>query len=97
MSVAARETPSRRLAIERCACPLDVASVLWLSNSAMLPSGVPDCRNRLAKVWLLGGCSIVGNTSEEHRSATDLLRVCETGLRHEAEKSVLGIVFQAVS
>ncbi len=51
----------------------------------------------LAKVWQLSGCSIVGNMSEEHRPATDFLRVCKTGLRHEAENSALGIAFQAVT
>jgi|GraSoi2013_100cm_1033763.scaffolds.fasta_scaffold11399_3 hypothetical protein len=35
--------------------------------------------------------------SEEHRPATDFLRVCKTGLRHEAENSALGIAFQAVT
>jgi len=67
------------------------------SGNGLLPSGVPDWRNRLAKVWQLSGCSIVGNMSEEHRPATDFLRVCKTGLRHEAENSALGIAFQAVT
>jgi len=35
--------------------------------------------------------------SEERRPATDFLRVCKTGLRHEAENSALGIVSHAVT
>jgi hypothetical protein len=93
VSVAIRETTSCRLAIERCPCLPGIASVFWLSNSAMLPRGVPDCCNQLTKVRQLSGCSIVGNLSEEHRPETDFLRVCKTCLRHEAENSALGIVF----
>jgi hypothetical protein len=35
--------------------------------------------------------------SEELRPATDFLRVCEAGLRHEAENSAIGIVSHAVA
>jgi len=46
-----RETASCRFAMERWAYRLDMASVLWPRSSAMFPSDMPDCRNRLAKVW----------------------------------------------
>jgi hypothetical protein len=97
VSVAIRETVSSRLAVERRAYLPGIASVFWLSNSAMLPRGVPDYRNRLAKVCQLSGCSIVGYMSEERHPSNDFLRVCKTGLGHQAENSVLGIVSHAVT